>query len=247
MEAVTLGKNLHRESLLILLDLPACLWHNEPCFLFRAIWPSWGIKGTILQWFRSLANRSQLVIIGDTCLTSWPLGYGVPYCLILYPMLFNVYRKQLGEFIGDFEVGCHHYTDDQVGCWGSGVPLEEIMIWMRANNPGKTEINLAQKPMTWVSFCSEWGHTPSERASPQVLDSELHLDAQMLSYVERSFCPAFAGVPPAAIPEPAGICYSGSCHGDIKIRLLQYILCGAALEDNSEAVERAECSGPASC
>ena len=97
-------------SLLVLLDLSAAFDTIDHGILLGCH-SQMGLGGTVLQWLQSfLEGRTQKVVLGDSCATSWPLACGVPQGSALSPMPFNIYRKPLGEAVWSFGVGCHQYS-----------------------------------------------------------------------------------------------------------------------------------------
>ena len=64
---------------LLLLDLPAAFDTVNNSLLLSRLENSFGIRGTVLQWFHSyLSGRSQFVEIKDTESSVWNLTVGVP-------------------------------------------------------------------------------------------------------------------------------------------------------------------------
>ncbi|KAF7244356.1 LINE-1 retrotransposable element ORF2 protein [Varanus komodoensis] len=89
-------------SLLVLLDLSAAFDAIDHGILLDRL-AGLGVGGTALQWFRSYLNgRFQKVVLGDYDSAPWQL----------YPLLFNVYMKRLGEVIRRCGLRNHQYTDD---------------------------------------------------------------------------------------------------------------------------------------
>ena len=108
--------------------------------------------GTLYASGLSSGGLSQRVQLGDAVSTPWVLYFRVPEELIIFPMLFNIYMKPLGEVIRSSRVCCCQYADDkQPPSFSSSAEkalqvleccLTFIMDWMRANkltpNPNKT-------------------------------------------------------------------------------------------------------------
>ncbi|KAF7243102.1 RNA-directed DNA polymerase from mobile element jockey [Varanus komodoensis] len=125
-----------------------------------------GVGGTAWQWFRSYLNgRFQKVVLGDYGSAPWQLCHGVPQESILFPFLFNIYMKPLGEVIQRCGLRSHLYADDtQLYLSFSTNPgeavavlnrcLAEVKGWMRANklklNPDKTEVLMVGGSNSWV-------------------------------------------------------------------------------------------------
>ena len=86
--------------LLLLLDLsPAFDTVNHSLLLFR-LENSFGITGTVLQWFHSyLSGRSHFVEINDTKLSIRDLTVAVPQSSVLGPNLYLLYTAPLAEII----------------------------------------------------------------------------------------------------------------------------------------------------
>uniref|UniRef100_A0A803TPZ2 Reverse transcriptase domain-containing protein n=1 Tax=Anolis carolinensis TaxID=28377 RepID=A0A803TPZ2_ANOCA len=162
MALVSLVDDLRREldsgsvSLLVFLDLSAAFdTVDHGCLA------GMGLGGTVLQWLQSfLEDRTQKVLIWDSCSTPQPSSCEVPQGSVLSPLLFNNYMKPLGEIIQSFGVQCHLYADD-VQLYHSffSASKEAVQIlnqclaavsdWMRKNklklNPDNTEVLLVSR------------------------------------------------------------------------------------------------------
>ena len=69
---------------------------------------SFGITGTVLQWFHSyLSGRSQFVEINDTKSSVRDLTVGVPQGSVLGPILYPLYTTPLAEIIRSHELDFH--------------------------------------------------------------------------------------------------------------------------------------------
>lgn len=91
-------KDLDREntSLLVLLDLSIPFDTIRHGILWECLF-NLGLDRLVLCWFYySHLDRSQKVVLGNSCSSPWPLAYGFLQGSILSSMLFNIYMKLLG-------------------------------------------------------------------------------------------------------------------------------------------------------
>ena len=94
--------SLHRGDnvLLLLLDLSAAFDTANHSLLLSRLENSFGITGTVLQWFHSyLSGRSHFVESNDTKLSIRDLTVAVPQSSILGPNLYLLYTTPLAAII----------------------------------------------------------------------------------------------------------------------------------------------------
>ena len=85
---------------LLLLDLSAAFDTVNHSLLLSRLKNSFGITGTVLQWFHSyLSGRSQFVEINDTKSSVRDLTVGVPQGSVLGPILYLLYTAPLAETV----------------------------------------------------------------------------------------------------------------------------------------------------
>uniref|UniRef100_A0A803TS28 Reverse transcriptase domain-containing protein n=1 Tax=Anolis carolinensis TaxID=28377 RepID=A0A803TS28_ANOCA len=195
-------------SLLVLLDLSAAFDTIDHGILLGRLM-GMGLGGTALQWLQSfLEDRTQKVLIGDSCSAPQPLSCGVPQGSVLSPLLFNIYMKPLGEIIRSFGVRCHLYADD-VQLYHSFSPaskeavqilnrcLAAVSDWMRVNklklNPDKTEVLLvSRKAEQGIGLQPELDGVAlplkaQVRSLGVLLDSSLSLEPQVSAVARGAF------------------------------------------------------------
>ena len=98
---------------LFLADLSAAFDTVNHSLLLSRLENSFGIMGTVLQWFHSyLSGRSQFVEINDTKSSVRDLTVGVPQGSVLGPILYLLYTAPLAEIIRSHGVDYHFYSDD---------------------------------------------------------------------------------------------------------------------------------------
>ena len=98
---------------LLLLHLPAAFDSVNHSLLLSSRENSFGITGTVLQWFHSyLSGRSQFVEINDTKSSVRDLTVGVPQGSVLGPILYLLYTTPLSEIIRNHGLDYHFYADD---------------------------------------------------------------------------------------------------------------------------------------
>ena len=93
---------------LLLLDLSAAFDTVNHSLLLSRLKNSFGITGTVLQWFHSsLSGRSQFVEINDTKSSVRDLTVGVPQGSVLGPILYLLYTTPLTEIIRSHGLDYH--------------------------------------------------------------------------------------------------------------------------------------------
>ena len=202
-------------SVLALLDLSAAFDTVDHDILLQRLQTSFGIEGTVLNWFRSyLTGRNQYVRRGSSRSRPTALRFGVPQGSVLGPLLFILYTADLIGLIEGHDLRPHLYADDtqvQGSCRpGAAAQLQQKMStcldsvadWMRANrlqlNAEKTEIlwcatqrRQYQLPASATRVGSEYV-TPS--ASVRDLGIFIDSDVSMRSQVTRTVARCFAAL-----------------------------------------------------
>ena len=85
---------------LLLLDLLAAFDTVNKSLLLSRLVNSFGITGTVLQWFHSqLSGRSQFVKIKVTKSSVRDLTVGVPQCSVLGPILYPLYTASKALYL----------------------------------------------------------------------------------------------------------------------------------------------------
>ena len=98
---------------LILLDLSSALGTVNHSLLLPRLQNSFGITGTVLQWFNSyLSNGTQFVMINKANSTVRDLLVGFPQGSVLGPVLYLLYTAPLAEVIRSYDLDYHLYADD---------------------------------------------------------------------------------------------------------------------------------------
>ena len=160
VDEVLVGFEKDTATLVTLLDLSAAFDTVDLRKLMHILENHIHTKGTALSWFRSfLFGRHQKVRISSTYSNLLETLYGVPQGSVLGPVLFNIYVRNLPNFIQSFGFMSSNYADDtntrlqfslmfQNYNITERLPelLNEIKSWMTEHflklNPDKTEVIL---------------------------------------------------------------------------------------------------------
>ena len=159
MNDIVNNADANNVNLLCLLDLSAAFDTIDHDILMRRLTKTYGIGGTVSNWFRSyLSDRYQAVVVNGVRSSKELLQYGVPQGSVLGPVLFTLYMQPLSSLISSFNLNYHFYADDTQ--LYDSQPLDnvssmietfekcikEIKIWMNENrlklNEDKTEVIL---------------------------------------------------------------------------------------------------------
>ncbi len=101
------------DVVLMLLDLTAAFDTVDHNILISRMEHCVGIKGTVLEWFRSyLSGRSFSVRLGDFMSSSACFSCGVPQGSILWPILSSLYILPLRTIFRKYNVLFHCCADD---------------------------------------------------------------------------------------------------------------------------------------
>jgi len=142
---------------LCLLDLSAAFDTVDHDLLLLRLERQFGIRGVVLQWFRSyLHGRSYRVIYGGSTSAVIIIVCSVPQGSVLGPRLFIMYTADLSEVVKQHDVNIHVFADDTQlyqHCFRDEMAatvarlercLCDVSHWMSANrlklNPDKTEL-----------------------------------------------------------------------------------------------------------
>lgn len=194
-----------RSAVLVLLDLTAAFDTVDHKILLSRLESCVGIKGTVLNWFRSyLSERSFTVNLGPFNSKSAPITSGVPQGSILGPVLFSLYMLPLGSIFQKYNISYHCFADDvqiylPLNTKTNSVEvlrncLGEVKDWMSLNflnlNNDKTEVIIFGDAD--ISGLDAFGPTFSNCCSyvkslGVLIDSTFKLDRQISSVVKSSF------------------------------------------------------------
>ncbi len=143
---------------LVLLDLSSAFDFVDHGILLSRLDHCIGIRGTVLDWFRSfLSNRRFSVSIGQYSSSVAHSSCGVPQGSTLAPLLFSLYMLPIGSIFRKFDVSYHCYADDtqlyipikrndKSALYQLTACLQELKSWLTNNflhlNDDKTQIIL---------------------------------------------------------------------------------------------------------
>ncbi|XP_072043250.1 uncharacterized protein [Amphiura filiformis] len=98
---------------LIMLDLSAAFDTIDHDILFSRLEHGFGIKGTVLQWFKSyISGRQFRVSVGGVMSDRHVLECGVPQGSIIGPRVFTKYSQYIANIIRRHGLHFHIYADD---------------------------------------------------------------------------------------------------------------------------------------
>ena len=107
-------------ALLVLLNLSAA-FDTIDHSLLKKLHGEIFVKGTVLDWFMSyLSCRFQQVLVGQSYSAETPLLCVMQKGLVLGPLLFSLYIRQLAEFVQKHSIDYHLFADDSEFYWLNG-------------------------------------------------------------------------------------------------------------------------------
>ena len=147
--------------LLGLLDLSAAFDTVDHNILLNRLDLSFGVKGSVLQWFNSyLSDRTQTVQVAGCSSAKSILKSGVPQGSILGPLLFIMYTSPVTDIIRRHGLLSHCYADDtQLYFYCSPDQLDgqllklsncvaELDHWMASN---RLKLNCDKTEFIWIA------------------------------------------------------------------------------------------------
>lgn len=103
----------NKSVILLLLDLSAAFDTVDHAILVSRLSNRFGVKGTVLAWFKSyLTSRKQFVKVEEGLSSSRPLLRGVPQGSVLGPLLYLIYTAPIADIIKQHKLLYHLYADD---------------------------------------------------------------------------------------------------------------------------------------
>ena len=171
-EDIVKALDCNKAVFLIMLDLSAAFDTIDHSILFNRLAADFGIKGTVLNWFKShMTGRSFRVCVGGTKSETMSLKFGVPQGSIIGPKAFTMYSQPVADIIRRHGVQYHIYADDtqlyvafnpktpgDAACatFKLSSCVMEISRWMSCNklklNESKTEFFIAASKHNLVTL-----------------------------------------------------------------------------------------------
>ena len=168
----------------------------------------YGIKGTVLNWFKSyLSDRMLRVKIKESVSKGKYLNCGVPQGSVLGPILFCLYIQEISAIINKYNLKFHIFADDVqiytefktnlAGTYALKSCLEEIKSWTNENflklNESKTkfiEIKTRASKVTLKEIDSLDQHFPCDphaKSLGVIIDNNLNFKLQINEVCNRGF------------------------------------------------------------
>lgn len=153
------------------LDLSAAFDTVDHIIFKRRLQDTYGIGGTVLQWFESyLYSRQYNVIIRNSLSDSQELHCGVPQGSVLGARMYTLYTQPLSHIFGNHDVKYHCYADDTqvyLKCDNTVKAIQDaitrlescvadVCLWMKNNalklNGDKTEFIIFTREKTTTNY-----------------------------------------------------------------------------------------------